>query len=243
MDVDSRIETLCKVLCLTHIPRFVNTHEFDTKETWLLSLLESELECREETKKLRLYKQAKFPIKKELASYEWHEHISLPNETTKQELTSLSFIDRCENVVLVGTPGTGKTHLALALGVLATSHSVPTKFWRVSDLMGKLSKHWANGTLKAFKKSLDSIKLIILDEMGYIPFTKEGAELLFEFVSDWYETKSVIITSNLEFSAWSKVFVDARLTAALVDRLIHHAHIIRFTGESYRLKNALSSSR
>jgi DNA replication protein DnaC len=87
------------------------------------------------------------------------------------------------------------------------------------------------------------VKLIILDEMGYVPFTKEGAELLFQLISDWYENKSIIITSNLEFSQWNKVFIDPRLTAALVDRLIHHAHILSFTGESFRLKNSLSKTK
>lgn len=94
--------------------------------------------------------------------------------------------------------------------------------------------------IRSLQKRFDKVKLIILDEMGYVPFTKEGAELLFQLISDWYETKSVIITSNLEFSQWNKVFIDPRLTAALVDRLIHHAHILSFTGESFRLKNALS---
>lgn len=93
-------------------------------------------------------------------------------------------------------------------------------------------------TTDSLKKKFDKTRLIILDEMGYVPFTKEGSELLFQLISEWYETKSVIITSNLEFSSWNKVFIDPRLTAALVDRLIHHAHILSFTGESYRLKNA-----
>lgn len=107
-------------------------------------------------------------------------------------------------------------------------------------MVGELERQWKNNTLEIFKRRFDKVKLIILDEMGYVPFTKEGAELLFQLISDWYETKSVIITSNLEFSQWNKVFIDPRLTAALVDRLIHHAHILSFTGESFRLKNALS---
>lgn len=106
--------------------------------------------------------------------------------------------------------------------------------------MGELERQWKNNTLETFKHRFDKVKLVILDEMGYVPFTKEGAELLFQLISDWYETKSIIITSNLEFSQWNKVFIDTRLTAALVDRLIHHAHILSFTGEGFRLKNALS---
>ena len=236
------LETLCKSLRLSRVPKLLDASMPKENIAWLLSLLESEIAYREDAKRLRFYKQAKFPMKKELVHYQWHENISLPTENTKEMLLDLSFIHRHENIVLVGTPGTGKTHLATALGVLAGERAIETKFWRVSDLVSELHKHWHNGTLKSFKQSFDKVKLIILDEMGYVPFSREGAELLFQLVSDWYETKSIIITSNLEFSAWSKVFVDSRLTAALVDRLIHHAHIIRFTGECYRLKNALSNA-
>ena len=176
-------------------------------------------------------------------NYEWHEHITLPNPTTKEELISLSFIRQNENAVFVGTPGTGKTHLACALGQMATQKGIETRFWRVSELVSELERQWKNNTLEAFKRRFDRVKLMILDEMGYVPFTKEGAELLFQLISDWYETKSIIITSNLEFSQWNKVLIDPRLTAALVDRLIHHAHILSFTGESFRLKNALSKPK
>jgi len=99
----------------------------------------------------------------------------------------------------------------------------------------------AEGRYQLFRNRFNKVDLIILDEMGYVPFSKDGAELLFQLISDWYEQKSLIITSNLEFSQWNKIFVDARLTAALVDRVIHHAHILSFTGDSYRLKHALSN--
>lgn len=103
-----------------------------------------------------------------------------------------------------------------------------------------LEKAWQEKQLEQFKKQFSRVKLIILDEMGYVPFTKNGSELLFQLISDLYEQKSIIITSNLEFSSWNKVFIDPRLTSALVDRLIHHAHVLSFTGESHRLKHALS---
>lgn len=236
----ARLEEICKQLHLSHIPQAVESNTSDTKEDWLIFLLENELKCREKLKTMRLFKQAKIPVQRTLDNYEWHEHIQLPNSTTKDELTSLSFIRQKENAVFVGTPGTGKTHLACALGQMATQAGIETRFWRVSDLVGELETRWKNNTLEVFKRKFDKLKLIILDEMGYVPFTKEGAELLFQLISDWYETKSIILTSNLEFSQWNKVFVDPRLTAALVDRLIHHAHILSFTGESFRLKNALS---
>ncbi|MBU5363672.1 MULTISPECIES: IS21-like element helper ATPase IstB [Enterococcus] len=239
----ARLEEACKQLHLSHIPQAMGSNTSDTKEDWLIFLLENELKCRERLKTMRLFKQAKIPVQRTLDNYEWHEHIQLPNSTTKDELTSLSFIRQKENAVFVGTPGTGKTHLACALGQMATQAGIETRFWRVSDLVGELETRWKNNTLEVFKRKFDKLKLIILDEMGYVPFTKEGAELLFQLISDWYETKSIILTSNLEFSQWNKVFVDPRLTAALVDRLIHHAHILSFTGESFRLKNALSKSK
>lgn len=239
----NRLESICKQLRLPHIPSAVRDNNFDTKEEWLLYLLENELSCREELKKARLFKQAKLPTRRTLESYDWHDHITLPNPATKEELTSLSFIHQKENAVFVGTPGTGKSHLACALGYLATQDGIETRFWRVSELVSELERQWKGNTLEQFKQRFAKVKLIILDEMGYIPFTKEGAELLFQLISDWYETKSVIITSNLEFSQWNRVFIDPRLTAALVDRLIHHAHILSFTGESFRLKNALSKTK
>ncbi len=241
-----RFETVCKQLRLPHILQMLTAQDLEvtveTKEDWLMCLLEKELACREKVKITRLLKQAKLPINRTLDNYEWHEHICLPSVTTKEELLSLSFIRQKENAVFVGTPGTGKTHLACALGQLATQSGIETRFWRVSELVGELERQWKNNTLEVFKHRFDKVKLVILDEMGYVPFTKEGAELLFQLISDWYETKSVILTSNLEFSQWNKIFIDPRLTAALVDRLIHHAHILSFTGESFRLKNALSKS-
>lgn len=112
----------------------------------------------------------------------------------------------------------------------------------MSDLVIELEKAWKENQLERFKKKFNRVQLIILDEMGYVPFNKNGSELIFQLISDWYETKIIIITSNLEFSSWNKVFIDPHLTSVLVDRLIHHAHILTFTGESYRLKNALSKT-
>lgn len=240
--MNNQLEELCKSLHLTHTARKVNDLEFESKETFLINLLQHELSCRETVKIERFQKSAKFPSRKSLEDYEWHQQIKLPTAETRSELESCAFIPRAENVVLVGSPGTGKTHLAIGIGRKACELGYETRFLRVSDLVIELEKHWRNHTLELFKKRFDKVKCIILDEMGYVPFTKDGSELLFQLISDWYETKSVIITSNLEFSQWNRVFVDPRLTAALVDRLIHHAHILSFTGESYRLKNALSNT-
>ena len=132
-------------------------------------------------------------------------------------------------------------HLASALGRKACRNGYEVRFYRVADLIELLEKSWTEGRYQLIRNRFNKVDIIILDEMGYVPFSKDGAELLFQLISDWYEQKSLVITSNLEFSQWNKIFADARLTAALVDRVIHHAHILSFTGDSYRVKHALSN--
>lgn len=235
---------MCKELRLSNLANLSESNQLDNNQQveWLMSLLRQEIKIRHDKKIARLYKQAKFPKKKTLEDYVWHDQITFSTERSKQQLLDLNFIKNNENAVFVGTPGTGKTHLATALGVKAIENGINVKFWRVAELVDLLEQEWQSLSIERFKKKCHKYQLIILDEMGYVPFSKNGSELLFQLISDWYETKSIIITSNLEFSQWNKVFVDPRLTAALVDRLIHHAHIVSFTGESYRLKNALSNN-
>lgn len=236
------LESVCDELRLQRLPSLINSVEGLTREEWLVNLLVHEVEAKEQRRIDRLIKQAKFSSIKTLEGFEWHDQIRVQDTQTKEQLISLDFIQSNQNVVCIGAPGTGKTHLASALGYKACQEGINTRFWRVSDLVIELEKAWKENQLPQFKKRFNRVQLIILDEMGYVPFNKTGSELLFQLISDWYETKSIIITSNLEFSSWNKVFIDPRLTSALVDRLIHHAHILTFTGESYRLKNALSKT-
>ena len=242
--INNELTEICKELRLSNLANLSRTNQLveDEKTEWLLKLLRKEIKIRNDKKIARLYNQAKFPKRKTLNDYIWHDQINFSNEESKQQLLDLSFIENNENAVFVGTPGTGKTHLATALGVKAIENGINVKFWRVAELVDLLEREWQSLSIERFKKKCHKYQLIILDEMGYVPFSKAGSELLFQLISDWYETKSIIITSNLEFSQWSKVFIDPRLTAALVDRLIHHAHIVSFTGESYRLKNELSNN-
>lgn len=237
---ESELDVLCKELKLETIPHNVFNTNIDIEE--LTSLLREEVKVKKRRRNARLLGSAKFPNESTIDDFEWDENILLPHPSTKEELISLRFIERKENVICIGAPGTGKTHLSIALGRLACSASINTKFFRVSDLIEKLIKARDEGSLDKFRNRMARMKLIILDEMGYIPFEKHGAELLFQMISEWYENKSLIITSNLEFSQWNRVFQDPKLTSALVDRLVHHAHIINFTGESYRLKTALSAN-
>lgn len=236
------LESVCRELRLSRVPGLIDPVVDTDKEEWLLKLLIQEVEAKEERRIQRLIKQAKLSSHKTLENFEWHDQILLQDSQIKEQLTFLNFIQCNQNVVCIGAPGTGKTHLASALGYKACQEGIETRFWRVSDLVIELEKAWKDNQFERFKKKFNRVQLIILDEMGYVPFNKNGSELLFQLISDWYETKSIIITSNLEFSSWNKVFIDPRLTSALVDRLIHHAHILTFTGESYRLKNALSKT-
>lgn len=234
------IKELCKSLRLAYVAEVYNQIEFGTVEQFLKDLLQEEIRLREQARSARLIKKAKFLDNKSLIDYEWTEQIRFPPHITKEELCSLRFIENKQNVVLVGAPGTGKTHLASGLGRKACELGYEVRFYRVAHLVEELEQALHTNRLSAFRKRLDKVDLVILDEMGYLPFGKEGSELLFQIISEFYEQKSLIITSNLEFSQWNRIFTDSRLTAALVDRLIHHAHILAFHGESYRLSHALS---
>lgn len=209
----------------------------DNQEEFLLKLLRELHKDREEKRRIRNLKNAGFLVIKSLDGYDYSQ-VRFPDSLHTYELESLSFIEKKENLILYGSVGTGKTHLSVALGVRAVNQGKKVVFYRVHDLINQLESNDERQVARVYKK-IQGSDLLILDEWGYLPLHQEGARLLFDIISNCYETKSIIITTNIEFSKWKGFLFDEKLTAAIVDRLVHHSHMLIFTGKSYRMINSL----
>jgi DNA replication protein DnaC len=204
---------------------------------YLLRLTELELLDRERRATERRIRQAKFDVIKSLDSFEFPAIQSL-NKALVLELARCEFIERKENVLALGNSGTGKTHLALALGLAACQKGFRVRFTTAASLAHELIEAKDERRLMRFQKMLSSFELLIMDELGFVPLSKTGAELLFEVFSRRYERSATLVTSNLPFNEWTEAFGSERLTGALLDRLTHHVHILEMNGESYRLKDS-----
>ena len=236
-----RIEEYCKEFKL---PAMLNTYQdlanTAAKETlsysdYLLALLEEESKQRAQRGKAMVLKTAGFPVLKTMETFDYKS--SSLNQTQLQQLSSLSFVERKENILLLGPSGVGKTHLAIALGYLCTQSRIKTRFMTMADLLLQLESAQYMHKLDNYLKRFMQNRVLILDEFGYIKLNEAQANLLFQVINKKYETGSIIITTNLPFTKWKEVLNnDEALTAAILDRLIHHSHIINIQGESYRLK-------
>ena len=205
---------------------------------YLLRLTELELIDRERRMVERRIKAAKFPATKSLDSFDFKAMPSL-NKMLVMELARCDFINRQENIIAVGNSGTGKSHIAIGLGLAACQKGLSVGFITASALVHELLEARDEKRLIRLQKHLAKYSLLIIDELGYVPLSPTGAELLFEVFSQRYERGSTIVTSNLPFDEWTGTFGSERLTGALLDRLTHHVHILEMNGDSYRLKQSI----
>jgi DNA replication protein DnaC len=204
---------------------------------YLLRLAELELIERERRTIERRIKEARFPAVKSLDSFDFTAIPSL-NKTLVLELARSEYVTRRENIVAVGNSGTGKSHIALGLGLAACQKGLSVGFVTAAALVHELLEARDEKRLLRLQRQLAGYKLLIIDELGYVPLSPTGAELLFEVFSQRYERGATIVTSNLPFDEWTSVFGSERLTGALLDRLTHHVHILEMNGDSYRLKQS-----
>ena len=238
-----QIQEYCSTLRLGN--RIVENYsriEASTHEEFLSKLLLMEVKAREVNRKNRLLKQANFDVVKTFENYIFDE-IEIPSELSIDSLKTSEFVDDKENLILYGSVGTGKSHMATAIGVEACNRNKRVRFFRTAALVNQLLDAKANGELERFMKKLRALDLLICDEWGYIPFERDGAQLLFQVISECYEQRSLIITTNLRFGEWNNIFYDEKLTSALIDRIVHHSYLLVFNGPSHRLLNSKLQQR
>ena len=202
------------------------------------AMLARELESRERSKRARLLRQARFPVPKAVEGFDWS-NVMFPEGWGREEMLSLDFVGRAEDLVFHGPTGRGKTHVATALGIEATRRGVPVRFFQTAALVLQLGKAKREGTLDRVIADIGKASLVVLDEFGYVPFDVDGARLLYQVISDSYERRSIVFTTNVEFSRWGTVFADDKLAAAIVDRVVHHGRLVEFGGPSHRLEESL----
>lgn len=227
-----------------HLPEVAREAEKDGHGyfEFLRVLLEAEITQRRENQSRRLLNQAKFPLSKGLENFHFDAIPSL-NRQQALNLARGDFVDNRRNAILIGNSGTGKTHLAMGIGQELCRRGYSVRFYTAAGLVNELmAAHEAHELPKLERRWL-RYDLVICDELGYLPFSKTGAELLFHFFSTRYERGSFLITTNLEFARWTEVFGDAHMTGALIDRLTHKAHLLVMNGDSYRFRESFTPAK
>lgn len=254
MSLDARLPILLRQLHLPTVAanyaRFAQeaTQSGQRYEEYLLALLNDEVSQRYINRRKRLIREARFPVLRTLDEFDFNVIPSL-SKVKVMQLADGEYIQRFENIALVGGIGTGKTHVAISLGLAACEQGHKVRFYTAAGLINELLEAGESHRLSKLESYLMKYKLIILDEVGFIPFSQKGAQMLFTFISQRYQRASLIVTSNLgsflplvggtTFAEWTEVFGDARLTSALLDRLTHRCHILEFSGKSYRFRQSL----
>ncbi len=243
-----RIDTLCEELSLTAVAHdYATLADEAAQKKWsfvayLERVLGAEAALRAERSRQMLVKLAGFPTIKTLEHFDFEAAGGVPKARI-DELAGLAFVERRENVIFLGPSGTGKTHLAIALALRATERGCKVRFTTAADLVLQLEKARREDRYEQYlKRAILGPRLLVIDEIGYLPLRKEQADLFFQVVAKRYEQGSVILTSNLSFGEWEEIFDgNAALTSAMLDRLLHHAHVIQIRGDSYRLRQARQS--
>jgi DNA replication protein DnaC len=209
-----------------------------TYDRYLLSLVEQEVAQREKNREERRIKAAHFPVLKELADFDFSCVPSL-NKLQVLDLARGGYIPKAESIILVGNPGLGKTHAATGLALAACRQGWKVRFYNAAGLVNELILAQEKHQMPRFLASALKHHLIVLDELGFIPFDPAGAQLMFQFCAALYERVAVMVTTNLRFADWTQIFQDERLTAALLDRLTHRATVLEFVGESFRFRQRM----
>jgi DNA replication protein DnaC len=202
----------------------------------LLELTNKEIEYRLNQKILRTIEKSRFPSTKRFSQFDFSFQPSIDKREIL-ELEHLGFMETCHNICFLGNSGVGKTHLAVSIGVSACEQGVRTQFIVFHDLVHRLTEAYQKGTFDRVMKRYANVPLLIIDEIGYVPITKEQADWFYQLMSQRYEQRSTVITTNIPFSMWGKMFNNDTASAAILDRLIHHSKVFRITGKSYRLKD------
>ena len=220
---------------LDEITDFVTSNNLSFTEG-LQKLSNYEVDFKEKNASKSMIKAAAFPFVKELKDYDFSFQPTV-NEQELKELATLGFLEKHENIVFLGPSGVGKTHLATAIGIAAAKRRVSTYFIKCNDLLAQLKRAKLENRLDARLKHFSKYKLLVVDEIGYLPIDKEDSNLFFQLIDMRYEKKSTILTTNMNFNEWDGIFYDAVVANAIMDRVLHHSHVITISGRSYRLKD------